>query len=91
MNFEWDPEKDAANREKHGMGFDEATMLWTDANILFFASNDMPERRDLYVARWRGRHWLAVVTYRVEKIRIISVRRARKNEIEAYDRHSNQR
>jgi uncharacterized DUF497 family protein len=33
-----------------------------------------------------GRHWTAFFTLRGEAIRIISVRRARDDEVEAYDR-----
>ena len=29
MRFEWDPEKDQANRVKHGLSFDEASRLFT--------------------------------------------------------------
>ena len=30
MKFEYDPDKSAANREKHGIDFDEAQALWND-------------------------------------------------------------
>ena len=43
------------------------------------------EPRWLVVARMGGRHWSAVVTYRQDRIRIISVRRARDEEIEIYE------
>ncbi len=39
----------------------------------------------LMVARMGGKHWSAVVTYREDRIRIISVRRARDEEIEIYE------
>jgi len=32
-----------------------------------------------------GKHWSAIVTYRSERIRLISVRRARKEEIAIYE------
>ena len=31
MRFEWDPEKDRRNLAKHGIGFDEALLVWWDA------------------------------------------------------------
>jgi hypothetical protein len=43
------------------------------------------EPRWLVVARMGGRHWSAVETYREDRIRIISVRRARDEEIEIYE------
>ena len=32
MPFEWDPEKSIANKEKHGIDFDTAKILWSDDN-----------------------------------------------------------
>ena len=43
------------------------------------------EPRLLVVGKIEGRHWAAVFTYRGENIRIISVRRARNQEIEDYE------
>jgi uncharacterized protein len=43
------------------------------------------EPRWLVVGRMGGRHWSAVVTYRGDRIRITSVRRARDEEIEIYE------
>ncbi len=43
------------------------------------------EPRWLVVGRMGGRHWSAVVTYREDRIRIISVRRARDEEIRIYE------
>ncbi len=43
------------------------------------------EPRWLVVGWMGGRHWSAVVTYRGDRIRIISVRRARDEEIEIYE------
>ena len=43
------------------------------------------EPRFLLVARWKGHHWSAVITYREEKVRIISVRRAREEEVAIYE------
>jgi hypothetical protein len=39
----------------------------------------------LIIAKLAGKHWSAVITYRAEKIRIISVRRSRVEEIEIYE------
>ncbi len=34
MEFEFDEEKSLANKEKHGIDFDEARALWLDAGIV---------------------------------------------------------
>ena len=43
------------------------------------------EPRFIVIGRIGGRHWSAVCTRRGERIRIISIRRARREEIERYD------
>jgi len=43
------------------------------------------EPRYLVTGRIKGKHWSAVVTYRQEKIRIISVRRSRHEEVAIYE------
>ena len=45
-------------------------------------------RVSLSLAGSRGKHWSAVVTYRDGRIRLISVRRARKNEVVLYEDES---
>lgn len=85
MKFEYDPDKSAANREKHGIDFDEAQALWRDARLLEAPANSMDEPRFLVIGMIGLKHWAAVCTYRGEQVRIISVRRARKQEIEHYE------
>jgi hypothetical protein len=84
MEFEWDPEKDAANREKHGIGFDEARRLWTDRDRLVKDARHPTEHRHTVTGLIGTRFWTAVCTYRDGRTRIISVRRARKREIADY-------
>jgi len=43
------------------------------------------EPRYLVVGRIADIHWSAVITYREDRIRIISVRRSRREEIEIYE------
>lgn len=85
MKFEYDPDKSAANRKKHGIDFDEAQALWSDDRLLEVPANSTDEPRFLVVGMIGPKHWSAVCTYRGEYIRIISVRRARKQEIEYYE------
>lgn len=85
MSFEFDPQKSAANLEKHGIDFDEAQMLWCDPDLLEVPAKTVDEPRWLVVGKIDGKHWSAVITYRQESIRLISVRRSRQEEIKLYE------
>ena len=85
MNFEYDSGKSAANKVKHGIDFAEAQALWSDPWLLEAPARTDDEPRFLVVGRLRGRHWSAICVHRGSNIRIISVRRARKKEIERYE------
>ena len=84
MDFEFDPAKSATNKAKHGIDFVEAQAIWNDANRLEIPARSTTEPRSQIVGRIHQTTWAALVTYRHEKIRIISVRRARKNEEAQY-------
>ena len=84
MNFEFDPAKSAANKAKHGISFEEARALWAGKTIsvaLTFPS----EPRRLVIGKIANKHWAAVVTFRGPVLRLISVRRARKQETQVYE------
>lgn len=83
--FEFDPAKSQANKEKHGIDFVEAQALWDDPNLLEVPARTLDEPRFLLIGLIAGKHWSVIVTYRADRIRIISVRRARKEEIAAYE------
>lgn len=85
MNFEYDSDKSAANKVKHGIDFAEARVLWSDPWLLEAPARTDDEPRFLVVGRLGDRHWSAVCVRRGVNIRIISVRRARKREIERYE------
>lgn len=90
MEFEYDPAKSASNKPKHGIDFEEAQRLW-DAPTLkatTYAGND--DQRSLHIGVIDGKHWSAITTERNGKLRIISVRRSRTNEKEAYDERINE-
>ncbi|MGK2944853.1 MAG: BrnT family toxin [Desulfuromonadales bacterium] len=74
-----------ANLEKHGIDFDEAQMLWGDPDLLEVLAKTVDEPRWLVVGKIDGKHWSAVFTYRQEAIRLISVQRSQKEEIELYE------
>ncbi|NTV47301.1 MAG: BrnT family toxin [Chlorobiales bacterium] len=85
MEFEFDPIKSNSNKKKHGIDFDEAQALWNDADVIEVPLKTSDEPRFLVIGRISGKHWSAIITYRSEKVRIISVRRSRKEEIEIYE------
>ncbi len=85
MNFEFDPSKSTSNREKHGIDFVEAQALWQDGNRLEIPARTVDEARSIVIGQIHGKVWSAIITYRGENIRIISVRRARDEEVELYE------
>jgi len=84
-SFQYDSAKSTANREKHGIDFDDAQALWDDPNLLELSARSEDEPRHFLVGVIDGQIWSAVVTYRGEETRIISVRRARKSEVNLYE------
>ncbi len=85
MKFEYDENKSNSNLTKHGIDFRQSQLLWNDPNLLTFKSKYIDEIRYLHIGIIKKTHWSAITTIRDEKIRIISVRRARINEIELYE------
>lgn len=85
VDFEFDPAKSAANKAKHGLNFDEAQSLWDDPDRVTLPSAHPGEPRQLVVGRIAGKSWSAVVAWRGNRIRLISVRRSRDNEIKLYE------
>ena len=85
MEFEFDQEKSQANKEKHGINFLEAQLLWLDDMLLEIPARTTVEPRFLIIGKIGNKHWSAVVTYRQDQVRIISVRRSRKEEVEIYE------
>jgi len=85
MKVEFDPHKSASNKVKHGIDFEEAQELWNDPHILEIEARSSDEARFLLIGTIRGKHWSAVVTYREGKVRIISVRPSRKEEVDLYE------
>lgn len=88
MNFDFDPEKSAANRAKHGIDFNHAQALWRDPDLLEIPARTVDEPRYLVIGRIDGKHWSGVITYRQDTIRIISVRRSRTEEVSLYENES---
>jgi uncharacterized DUF497 family protein len=85
MDFEFDPKKSEANLERHGIDFSQAQALWDDVDRVEIPAKTIDENRSMVIGRIGARHWSAVITYRADKVRLISVRRSRKEEIELYE------
>jgi len=85
VEFTLDPIKSDANARKHGIDFVDAQLLWLDDMLIEIPARTADEPRWLVVGRIAGKHWSAVVTYRDEHVRLISVRRSRPEEIRLYE------
>ncbi len=85
MEFALDPRKSRANLEKHGIDFIEAQQILDDLDLLEIPARTEDEPRWVVIGRIGSKHWSAVVTYRSETVRILSVRRSRNEEVRLYE------
>ena len=85
MQFEFDLEKSNNNKNKHGIDFYEAQVLWNDPDLIEIPAKTADEPRFLITGKIAEKYWSGVITYRGDRISIISVRRSRKEEIETYE------
>lgn len=90
MEFEWDEEKDRLNRRKHGIGFRDALPAFLDPKRIERIDelhSTLEEERVNIIGRIRGSLLVfGVHTDRNGRIRIISVRKAKREEIDEYYR-----
>jgi len=85
MKYEFDLDKSVANREKHGIDFVRAQILWDDPDYIEIPLKTNNEARFMVIGMIDDKLWSGIVTYRGECIRIISVRRSRREEIAIYE------
>jgi uncharacterized DUF497 family protein len=85
LEFEFDSAKSAANLVKHGIDFNAAQSIWRDTHRIEVPARTTDEPRWMVIGQIDGRCWSAVVTYRDEHVRIISVRRSREGEVAIYE------
>lgn len=85
MEFEFDPLKSDSNLKKHGIDFERAQQLWTDVDLMVIPARATDEIRFFAIGVIESRHWSAIFTLRDGRIRLISVRRSRREEIELYE------
>ena len=94
IKFDWDPYKSGLNRQKHGIDFSSARMLWEDLERVEIEAPYPLENRFILIGKIKNNLWTAIYTIRNETIRIISVRRSRIEEKKLYEKEkigSNQR
>ena len=83
VSFEWDERKNLLNFGKHGIDFDDASEIFYGP-IIFRQSDRNNEERWIAIGSLEDRLITVVFTRRKDVIRIISARRARKNEEREY-------
>jgi uncharacterized DUF497 family protein len=86
MKIEFDPEKDAVNRDKHGLSLAFGAKVLADSGRLEILDVrfDYAEERFIAYGMAQGRVYVCVYTERGDKRRVISVRKANGRETERY-------
>lgn len=85
MEFEFDEPKNRINKARHGIDFIEAQAFWKDVDVLEVPAKTKDEPRAIVIGKIGDKHWSAIITWRKDRIRIISVRRSRQEEQELYE------
>jgi len=85
MEYEFDDRKNEINLRKHGIDFIEAQNLWIDPDRIEIPAKTIDEQRFLLIGKIFDKYWSCIFTHRGEKVRIISARRSRKEEIDIYE------
>ena len=83
--FQFDQKKSQSNLEKHGVDFVSAQDIWVDPDFIEIQAKTVDEPRSLIIGMIAEKYWSAVITYRDQNIRIISVRRSRNLEVAIYE------
>jgi hypothetical protein len=82
--FAWDPEKAKLNEKKHGILFEEATSVFEDPSLAYFADVDQPDRFIAIGYSALARILVVVHLDMGDTIRIISARKASRHERKVY-------
>ena len=97
MKFEWDPNKEAINIRKHGISFEQAAYVFADPFSLSMFDEEHSDKEDRWVLLGKSNNETILVvihTYRTrdneEIVRIISARKATKNEEKTYKKRCKQ-
>jgi len=85
VNFEWDHHKAASNLKRHRIDFADAVTVFDDLNAITIDDPDHNEHRFITIGIDAYARLLVVVyTWREENIRLISARKATKQEQKYY-------
>jgi len=84
--FEWDELKASANKAKHGISFADTFSVFEDPNALTVEDHHHNEQRHVTMGMDAfGRVLVVVYTWRGDRIRIISARKAVRHEVKNYE------
>lgn len=90
MDFAWDPRKNLQNQRKHGVSFEEARFVFLDENALIEYDSIHSENEERFrILGCSDKGNILLVVYCVvdgHTIRIISSRKATRNEVSGYCR-----
>ena len=86
MDVEFDPDKDAANLEKHGVSLRFGARVFDDVDVLIIPTVRAADEEERFkaIGEVDGDLWTAVHVYRGDNVRFISVRRSNAGEQRAY-------
>jgi uncharacterized DUF497 family protein len=91
MRFEWDPAKDKANQDKHGLSFDEAAeLLKSGVDYVEIYEREHSGEEDRFIAVGPIRRGVVVVVYvesQDDVFRIVSARLATKRESQRFQEY----
>jgi uncharacterized DUF497 family protein len=93
MEFEWDPNKAAANLRRHGVSFTEAATVFDDplsATVLDPDHSTEEDRLIIFGQSYRRRLLIVSFSERGERFRIISARELTRAESETYEEKSHE-
>jgi uncharacterized protein len=86
VEFEWDPNKAAGNLRKHGVRFAEAATVFEDDAMLTMPDDNPEEPRFVAIGMGSlGRILVVIYTIRGDRVRIISARKATRQEQSQYE------
>lgn len=84
MRFEWDEDKQKRNAAKHGLNFADAKFIFRNPHVGGEAKSAGPEIRHMATGMLGDVFVTLVFTWRGDVIRVISMRKASRNERRQY-------
>ncbi|MCF6345615.1 MAG: BrnT family toxin [Thiomicrorhabdus sp.] len=96
LEFEWDDNKNRTNSKKHGVSFDEARTVFYDESAIQFFDPEHSENEDRFIllgTSFKLKTLVVCHCFRQEEtvVRIISARKADKDEEQVYWSEKNER